>query len=145
MLVFVYGTLKKGMGNHTILSKSRFIGNAITLRRSFCMYDNRFFPFVVNADNNDGSFISGELYEVNEETRQRLDTLEGVPFLYNSMEIKVSLLSDHLIAEGDPVKRMKIWKSGIRTCSMYIGQDVENIKRSCTKIKANTSNIQRWE
>lgn len=98
--VFVYGTLKKGFGNHGILGKSEFIDEAITKERCFTMFDG-VFPFVSDSFVNDelcGSVV-GELYEVvDEQTMANLDRLEGVPTLYVKREVDVATL------QGDTYK-----------------------------------------
>ena len=71
MNVFVYGTLKKGHGNHRLLENSRFIGeDSIT---GFDMYSTGGFPAVIPGD----GVVFGELYEVTPEELESLHRLEG--------------------------------------------------------------------
>ncbi|MDZ7697722.1 MAG: gamma-glutamylcyclotransferase family protein [Deltaproteobacteria bacterium] len=77
-LVFLYGTLKRGFGNHHFLDGSRFLGKAIT-KKKYALYVSGI-PFVI--ENEPVSQISGEVYEVDEDTLARLDRLEGHPDWY---------------------------------------------------------------
>lgn len=91
--IFVYGTLKKGYGNHGVLGRSKYINEALTNSREFTMFDGGF-PYVSDSftDKNTGSIL-GELYEVdNEQTLANLDRLEGVPTLYIKREVDVTTL-----------------------------------------------------
>ena len=80
MKVFVYGTLKSGHGNNRVLGVSKKIGD-VTTAKNFRMYSNGYFPMIIR--DKDGYKITGELYEADEFTIQRLDRLEGVPHLYH--------------------------------------------------------------
>lgn len=73
--VFVYGTLKRGEGNHRLLEESKFIGNDVL--KGFKLYDLPYgFPCVVKSNSNDDE-VSGEVYEVDSQTLERLNILEG--------------------------------------------------------------------
>ena len=80
--VFVYGTLKKGFGNHNILKDSKFLGKATTSDRWLMIGKGLSFPYVLKKDKVKGKLIKGELYEVDSTTLKRLDQLEGVPTHY---------------------------------------------------------------
>ncbi len=84
--VFVYGTLKRGYGNHRLLEGSLFLGEALT-KGEFTLYDGGF-PYLKE---NGFSQIKGELYQVDDETFERLDHLEGYPSHYNRVETTVTL------------------------------------------------------
>ena len=65
--VFVYGTLKKGNGNHNIfLSNAKFLSDAVTVDNSYLLYCNGGFPMVVDTKQHDCYHIKGEIYLVNE-------------------------------------------------------------------------------
>jgi gamma-glutamylaminecyclotransferase len=88
--IFVYGTLKRGFHNNSILGPSEFLGVRLTQRR-FTMYDGRQFPYVIPEGNHT---IVGELYEVDDKILERLDWLEGVKANhYKRMETPVH--TDH--------------------------------------------------
>lgn len=85
--LFVYGTLKKGFGNHVLLDGCRFMQEATT-KPFYRLYDCGPYPCLVKAKQ--GRAISGEVYEVDDATLKRLDRLEGVPFLYQRDTIELS-------------------------------------------------------
>lgn len=80
MKIFVYGTLKKGFSNHGLLERggAQKICAAVT-RPVYTMHDLGSFPGITPGGTTE---ITGELYEVDEETRQRLDQLESHPRFY---------------------------------------------------------------
>lgn len=82
MLVAVYGTLRKGFHNHVLLEGSKFLGETKT-EPKFNMYGN-LIPWITN---NGDTSIAIEVYEVEEETFQRLDWLEGYPNYYDRQVI----------------------------------------------------------
>jgi gamma-glutamylcyclotransferase (GGCT)/AIG2-like uncharacterized protein YtfP/predicted glutamine amidotransferase len=89
--VFVYGTLKKGFGNHRLLSNSRFLGNATTVSKWLMIGEDMPFPYLLEQDWKKGKYIKGELYEVDEATLARLDRLEGVPSHYKREDLYVQI------------------------------------------------------
>jgi gamma-glutamylaminecyclotransferase len=94
--VFVYGTLKKGFGNHGVLGNAMYIDEAVTNSKEFTMFDGGF-PFVSDSfdDEERQGSIMGELYETDDEQiLYNLDRLEGVPLLYVKKEITVTTLSN---------------------------------------------------
>ena len=88
MKVFVYGTLKKGYGNHRLLESvnASLLGPDVIAGR---LYSGPWFPMLV-APEELGELVEGEVYEIPEEHESaallRLDTLEGVPHLYQRIE-----------------------------------------------------------
>lgn len=84
-IIFVYGTLKNGFSNHSLLADSEFLGEASTVDM-YALYAAGI-PFV-NKDE-PISTIQGELYEVNSSTLERIDRLEGHPDYYRREEIEV--------------------------------------------------------
>lgn len=91
MKVFVYGTLKRGYGNHRLLEKATLVGKAVTDVK-FDMIAGGF-PVVFESDT--GLPVSGEVYQVDAETLKRLDGLEGEGVMYLRKEVPVSLAGDH--------------------------------------------------
>ena len=119
--VFVYGSLLKGMGNSGLLKDSKLLGKSeIT---GFTMLDLGWFPGII-LDKSTKTSVQGEVYEVTDETLNRLDHLEGYnPYnpesgLYNKIVVSTSFgnavvyvynthgytNSDHVVSTGD-------WKS----------------------------------
>ena len=80
MKIFVYGTLKKGFGNHYLLEESRFLGKA-SLTGNYRMISLDAFPMVVESQ--EEYTIYGELYEIDKQTLVSLDMLEGYPHFYD--------------------------------------------------------------
>jgi gamma-glutamylaminecyclotransferase len=78
MKIVVYGSLRKGLGNHRLLEGSPFLGNVLT-DPSYTMIHMGGFPGVIAQGN---TAIRGEMYEVDQETLQDLDRLESHPNWY---------------------------------------------------------------
>ncbi len=79
MKVFVYGTLKAGFSNSALLDDATLVGADI-LAPEYTMYDLGAFPAVSIGGTTP---ITGEVWEVDDFTMSRLDTLEGYPHFYN--------------------------------------------------------------
>lgn len=90
--LFVYGTLKKGFSNNHHLETSKFHGKNVTADKTFSMRSLGFFPAVFHGGEH---AISGELFEVDDETLERIDRLEGNGRFYNREEV---LLQDGEVA-----------------------------------------------
>ena len=86
--VFVYGTLKRGFGNNGFLINQKFIGVGCT-RNKFALYKDSL-PYLVDKPETP---IGGEVYEVDNETLERLDSLEGHPNWYRRKKILVCIPS----------------------------------------------------
>lgn len=76
-LLFVYGTLKQGGGNHAVLSDQSFVGEARTVA-GFRLFDLGEYPGMI-ADPNSAVRVTGEVWSVSDEALTRLDAFEGVP------------------------------------------------------------------
>lgn len=81
MLIFVYGTLLKGLERSYVLDNSSFIGDAVA--GVVCLYNLGAYPGIKEDD---GAVI-GELYDVDEITLETLDRIEE----YDSNNINNSL------------------------------------------------------
>ena len=77
MLVAVYGTLRNGFPNNDILQYSEYLGEDIL--EGFLMFDLGAFPGVIRYG--DGTIVV-EVFNVNEDTLDDLDFLEGKDRLY---------------------------------------------------------------
>ncbi len=97
MLVFTYGTLKKGFRNHYLLEDSKYIGDAVT-KNKYGLFPSVCggFPFAIKSYSD--TEIFGELYDINKETLEKLDYLEGYPDLYIREEVEVVLNNDIITA-----------------------------------------------
>jgi gamma-glutamylcyclotransferase (GGCT)/AIG2-like uncharacterized protein YtfP len=76
-LVFVYGTLKRGHGNHHWLAEAPFLGEAFL--PDVVLHDLGPFPMAVPGE----GVVRGEVYGVDAAGLARLDRLEGYPRLYD--------------------------------------------------------------
>ena len=91
MKVFVYGTLKRGQGNHHVMtdSKGLLIDTTETVK-DYVMLNFTAYPGVVEAakfSEAEPTTIKGEVYEV--PSLDYLDALEGYPHLYYREEVKL--------------------------------------------------------
>jgi gamma-glutamylcyclotransferase (GGCT)/AIG2-like uncharacterized protein YtfP len=81
--LFVYGSLKKGFGNHRLLETSEFLGEeTLPKEQGFHMISLGSFPAIV-PNSIQATPIYGEVYEINEPVFIRIDRLEGYPTFYN--------------------------------------------------------------
>jgi len=89
--VFVYGSLKRGFGNHDLLAKSKFHGSLNTAEDCYHMNSLGAFPAVttVSDDCENGYSISGELYTVDSATLRKLDQLEGNGSFYTRQLVRL--------------------------------------------------------
>lgn len=87
MLVAVYGTLKRGYGNHRLLNDCHHVGDDYLA--NFCMYSLGAYPAVKN-DKDSPHAISVEVYEVDDKALVDLDRLEGHPRFYQRQVTKTN-------------------------------------------------------
>lgn len=78
--VFVYGSLKRGFHNHAILKEATIVGRGFA--EGFLLYSLGSFPAAIGGSGT----VQGELYEVDDQTLQALDRLEGHPHMYKRKE-----------------------------------------------------------
>ena len=128
MHLFVYGTLKRGGGNHHYLKYSKFIQH-YKLKHHSLVDLGHGFPYMVQDK---GFFVYGEVYEVTEETIKKIDLLEGVPYLYRRVLTNYELNGTMEIAglyyylsimEDIPNKKMKTGYWGVdkkKKFSVYV-------------------------
>jgi gamma-glutamylcyclotransferase (GGCT)/AIG2-like uncharacterized protein YtfP len=74
-LIFVYGTLKRGCGNHWFLAGQKLVGAARTVP-GFLLYELDGYPGMVTQADSPSS-VAGEVWSVDPECLNRLDELEG--------------------------------------------------------------------
>jgi gamma-glutamylcyclotransferase (GGCT)/AIG2-like uncharacterized protein YtfP len=77
--VFVYGTLKRGYGNHRVMEAAEGEFLQKDTIKGYEIYNTGCFPAVVEGE----GVVQGEVFEVPEEGMYFLDRLEGVPRLYD--------------------------------------------------------------
>lgn len=78
-LLFVYGSLKRGMANHPQLQGAVCLGGARL--EGLALYDLGPFPMAITCSE-PSSAIEGELYTVDAALLEQLDRFEGAPRLY---------------------------------------------------------------
>lgn len=86
--VAVYGSLRKGLHNHGLLSQATLLGTERV--KGFGMYSLGSFPFVSTTGDVTDKEITVEVYEVTPAEFRRLDMLEGYPSFYDRMMIETS-------------------------------------------------------
>ena len=88
--IFVYGTLLKGQPNNSLLSNSVFLGQTYT-ESKFTLVDLGYFPGLLDKGS---TSVYGEVYEITDETFEKLDQLEGYPTLYTRKLINTAAGND---------------------------------------------------
>ena len=99
--VAVYGTLKRGLSNSSLLSGQQFLGQGVTLDK-FWMRDTGGFPVLFHGD---VAPVRVEVYGVNDQVLAKLDQLE-----WNG---RMFVRTYHEILVGAHNSRLK--------CFMYLG------------------------
>eukprot|EP00961_Rhodomonas_salina_P189650 2558710-Rhodomonas_salina.1 len=89
-VVFVYGTLKRGLYNSKYLQTAgaTLIGEAKTSTKLPMITDEYYVPYLLKAPGV-GKKIKGEVYAVNNEVMDKLDELEGVPTYYTRERVPI--------------------------------------------------------
>lgn len=86
MIVFVYGTLRRGEANHGQLGGAVFIGPATT-PPAFDLVHLGAYPAMISGG---CTAITGELYQVDTATLAALDALEEHPTYYRRTEVALA-------------------------------------------------------
>ena len=107
VLVFVYGSLKRGQSHHQVLADGRWQGPARLA--GLALYDLGPFPMAVPSEEPPNR-LQGELYAISADRLEQLDRFEGVPRLYERQA--------HALADG-------------RTVWVYVGRgrQVRHVRR----------------
>lgn len=90
--VFVYGTLKKGKGNHRLLTEATFLGRA-KIKGPYLLVSLGGFPGVIKTQDGVEREVSGEVYQINDDILQSLDWLEGHPRFYERHKVRTPFKS----------------------------------------------------
>lgn len=97
--VFVYGTLMRGFGNHSLMRGSNFIGVAITNEKYVLLGSG--IPYITKEgdsyemNKDKASRVTGELYQVDESRMPSLDSLEGHPIWYKRELVPVTVINSN--------------------------------------------------
>jgi gamma-glutamylcyclotransferase (GGCT)/AIG2-like uncharacterized protein YtfP len=86
-LLFVYGSLKRGMTHHGELSGAAELESARL--EGLALYDLGPFPMAICC-NQPGCTVEGELYQVSPDQLAHLDRFEGAPKLYQRRRLQLS-------------------------------------------------------
>ena len=84
MKVAVYGSLKRGYGNHRVMKNAngKYLYDAVSTDAHYIL-DGHSYPYINEAPSNpEKGKLSVEIYEVSEEGLLHLDALEGHPTFY---------------------------------------------------------------
>ncbi|KTF89484.1 hypothetical protein cypCar_00048551, partial [Cyprinus carpio] len=94
--VFVYGTLKKGQPNHSIINnrtigQAEFLAHARTVERyPLVIATKNNYPFLLNVPGT-GQRVHGELYSVDQKMLDFLDEFEECPELYQRTKVRLEV------------------------------------------------------
>lgn len=110
--VFVYGTLKKGHGNHYLLEDAEYLGRCI-VRGKFRMISLTYYPGVVRKPDAEPAPILGEVYRVTEEELAALDMLEGHPNFYRREKVDTPFKKAWMYFLPEEYKEMQTMPQGI--------------------------------
>lgn len=84
ILIFVYGTLKKGYRNHHYLQDATYYGEGTLV--DYEMFDLGTYPGIRYKE---AASVDGELYLVNELIKKDIDMLEEEGTLYRCIKVEV--------------------------------------------------------
>jgi gamma-glutamylaminecyclotransferase len=100
-ILFVYGTLKRGCRNHSVLAGARFLGAAWT-RALYGLVNCGQYPGLLLSD--PGERVSGELWEVDAPLLARLDEFEDVPreYVRGAVELESGTAAEAYFYNLDP-------------------------------------------
>ena len=144
--VFVYGTLKRGYGNHELLSRhnAEFIGNAALPNHN--MKSLGAFPAIYRTAAGYPP-ISGELFWVSAECLKALDILEGVEGGLYSREKEFILGVGDVFVYVQPYPKEEVWKCV--TNNIWLGSETKTYDcriggpRPCSPLPRPQQQMQR--
>ena len=90
ILLFVYGSMKKGFRNNHRLKDSIYLGKAETVSR-YCMYPSLTYMFPYVLESKKQFEIKGELYKIDGVTLDVIEQFEGEGFAYIRKEIDIQV------------------------------------------------------
>lgn len=118
MLIFVYGTLKRGFRNHHLLDGARFVEEAKTAPY-WMLASAGSFPVLFRGR----ACVTGEVWEINRATLTHLDYLESNGFMYHRHRIYVSTSSGKTLRVWAYVGADDFWLSRLSTQRLDVGED----------------------
>ena len=113
ILVAVYGSLRKNMGNDHYLTNSNYLGEFKT-EPIFSLYSLGGFP---GLKENGNTAVTMEVYEVNEATARSIDSLEGYspnrkPTFYDKQSIETPWGTASVYTYVNDISEDRLVKSG---------------------------------
>lgn len=90
MYCFVYGSLRRGFGNHVLLHGCEYMGTIIAAI-PYEMISLGGFPALVPTENGEEKQIVGEVYKISRKNLADLDRLEGYPNFYSRTQFKLQV------------------------------------------------------
>lgn len=87
--VFVYGTLKRGESNHSVMEKAEGVFQKEVSVKGIAIVNTPWYPLAFKFASDDMD-AQGELYTVPFNKLDVLDTLEGYPHLYDRIAIETT-------------------------------------------------------
>ena len=109
--VAVYGSLKRGFGNHYLLANRGLFLGAWLSGPDYSMYNLGAFPAVIKGDTS----IVCEVYQVDEPTLEHLDRLEGHPEFYKRELVPTELWGDvwlYVFTEQEDIIKRAVISNG---------------------------------
>ncbi|XP_003729532.1 putative gamma-glutamylcyclotransferase CG2811 [Strongylocentrotus purpuratus] len=109
--VFVYGTLKTGQPNHSMIPgagsvRCRFFGTGKTETKWPLVIATKYnIPFLLDCEG-EGHNVYGEVYEVDDDLLAHLDEVEGCPDSYERRKIVIGM---DKIADGSEPNTLDCW------------------------------------
>ncbi len=98
MLIFVYGSLRKGFINNFLLKNQNYLGEFIT-KKEYHLFGPKslLFPYLVESQINNQKQVNiyGEVYEIDETTLKKIDDYTNNPDFYLRKSIKVKSVLDN--------------------------------------------------
>lgn len=101
-LLFVYGTLRQGMSHHHYLVTQTSIGHAISLDHFDVIHihhpsEPNGYPMATRTKSDTGKPLSGEIYDIDNETLRILDEYEDYPAFYDRRTLRFMMDSGKIV------------------------------------------------
>lgn len=108
--VAVYGSLRKGLGNHNYYLKNSTLIGTFQSNPDYTLYSLGAFPGIKNGGH---TSVTMELYEVDDRTLNNLDVLEGVGYdFYLKEKINTPFGEAIIYIYNEPIDGKKIVEHG---------------------------------
>ena len=107
-LLFVYGSLLSGMGNHSLLNNDE--SDLVSTFETESIYSLRDLGYYPGVHKEGSTSIKGELWSVSERVWERVEQLEGYPSFYDRtpLETPYGTAQMYFLAEEDVSERILV-------------------------------------